>query len=413
MKMHRIFIFATLPLILGCVKPGPEPEENKDPEEQTDVPEEPEAEEVVPARPAPDPVHIAEPFQVHSEIIRQFITKVEYAERDYTYTHVFDDPYKDYGAPGEEDKPKVLEVSWEAYENEGPLTLRLTEEESGWAAEYKLKAGTTSYGLTNLVPKRSYTYEVTRDNLEGAVVGRGSFTTTGILHLLYYDAKVRNARDIGGWTTTDGRTVRFRKLYRGGLLNGGYMNTVGKNNMIAEGVTAELDLRKKGDDASTSSFLGKDVSFYNADIEKSYGTMIRDYPGKVKKSFEYIVKCLREGKTLYYHCSLGRDRTGTITAVLLGLLGVSESDMSKEYELLFFSPADWSLNGGKTEFDYNRTKRWAHRYTCDTIWEQGGAALEVADDDISVSFKQRTEAYLLSIGVSQKDIDDFREMMLE
>ena len=44
---------------------------------------------------------------------------------------------------------------------------------------------------------------------------------------------------------------------------------------------------------------------------------------------------------------------------------------------------------------------------------QGGKALGVADDDTSVTFKQRTEAYLLSIGVSQTDIDDFRSLMLE
>ena len=409
MKLRYILIAALV--VFGCVKEDPqEPIDNKE-EEVIDQKEDEDG--VPPARPAPQPVVIAEPFQVHSEIIQKFITEVQYDERDYTYTHVFDDPYKNYGAPGNEDKPNVLEVTWEAYENEGPLTLKLEEVESGWSAEYKLAAGTTSYGLTNLVPNMSYNYTVTRDNLEGAVVGQGNFKTKGILHLLYYDKKIRNARDIGGWTTTDGKMVRFRKLYRGGLMDGGYMNATGKKNMIAEGVTAELDLRKKGDDASTSSYLGKDITFYNADIEKAYGTMIRDYPDKVKKSFEYIVKCLRDGKTVYYHCSLGRDRTGTITAVMLGLLGVSESDMSKEFELLFFSPADWSLNGGKTEFDYNRTKRWAHRYTCDTIWEQGGAALGVADDNTSVNFKQRTEAYLLSIGVSQVDIDDFRQIMLQ
>ena len=44
---------------------------------------------------------------------------------------------------------------------------------------------------------------------------------------------------------------------------------------------------------------------------------------------------------------------------------------------------------------------------------QGGKALGVADDDTSVTFKQRTEAYLLSIGVSRTDIDDFRSLMLE
>ena len=430
MKKHYLYLLVMLALMVGCVDKGTD--EPTDPEEQTeepvDDPEDPSGQggneqggeqggqtptDVPPARPAPDPVVIAEPFQVHSEIIEQFITEVEYDERDYTYTHVFDEPYVNYGAPGEEDRPKALTVSWEALEAEGPLTLKLTEVESGWVANYSLKAGTGSFDLTNLVPNMSYTYEVTRDNLPEAIVGRGSFTTKGILHLLYYPTKVRNARDLGGWTTTDGKKIKFRKLYRGGLLNGGYLTNTGKKYMRAEGIKAELDLREAGDDASTSSYLGDDILFYNANIKKAYGTMIRDYPEKVKKSFEFIVRCVREEKTLYFHCSLGRDRTGTIAAVVYGVLGVSESDMSKEYELLFFSPADWSLNGGKTEFDYNRTKRWAHWYTCDTIWELGGKALGVSDDDMSVSFKQRTEAYLLSIGVTQKDIDDFRALMLE
>lgn len=434
MNKRFLYLFVMLAIVAGCVEKGTD--EPNEPEEQTeepiddpkDDPDDPSGQggneqggeqggqtpsDVPPARPAPDPVVIAEPFQVHSEIIEQFVTEVEYDERDYTYTHVFDEPYVNYGAPGEEDRPKALTVSWEALEAEGPLTLKLTEVESGWVADYSLKAGTASFELTNLVPNRSYTYEVTRDNLPEAIVGRGSFTTKGILHLLYYPTKVRNARDLGGWTTTDGKKIKFRKLYRGGLLNGGYLTNTGKKYMRAEGIKAELDLREAGDDASTSSYLGDDITFYNPSIKKAYGTMIRDYPDKVKKSFEFIVKCVREEKTLYFHCSLGRDRTGTIAAVVYGVLGVSESDMSKEYELLFFSPKDWSLNGGKTEFDYNRTKQWAHRYTCDTIWQLGGKALGVSDDDTSVSFKQRTEAYLLSIGVTQKDIDDFRSLMLE
>ena len=359
-----------------------------------------------------EPVVIAEPFQVHSEIIDQFLENVTYKERDYSYTHIFDAPWGEYGAPGELDRPNALKVSWEATADDGPLTLKLTEKGTGWSASYKLKAGTTSYDITNLVPNMSYTYEVTKDE-EGAIVGCGSFTTKGTLHLVYYPPKIRNARDLGGWKTTDGKMVKFRKLYRGGMLNGGYLSTAGKNSMLAEGILAEMDLREAGDDASTSSTLGKDILFYNPSIKKAYGTMIRDYPEKVKKSFEFIVRCLREDKPLYFHCSLGRDRTGTITAVVLGVLGVSESEMSKEYELLFFSPADWSLNGGKTEFDYNRTKQWAHQYTCNTIWSMGGAALGVADDNTSVTFKQRTEAYLLSIGVVQKDIDDLRTIMLE
>lgn len=295
------------------------------------------------------------------------------------------------------------------------LQIQITkyEKESGWTARYSLRAGTTSYDITNLVPNMSYSYEVTLNNEEGTVMGLGSFKTKGMLHLMYYPTKIRNCRDLGGWKTTDGKTIKFRKLYRGGLLDGGYLSNKGKANMLAEGILAELDLREAGDDASTSSTLGSDILFYNPSIKKAYGTMIRDFPEKVKKSFDFIVKCVRENKPLYFHCSLGRDRTGTIAAVIYGILGVSESEMSKEFELLFFSPKDWSLNGGKTEFDYNRTKQWAHKYTCDTIWSLGGKELGVEDSDTSVSFKQRTEAYLLSIDVSQQDINDFRTLMLE
>ena len=214
MKKRYLYLLVMLALVAGCVDKGTD--EPNEPVEQTeepvddpkDDPDDPsdqggneqggdnqggdnqggdqgggdqggETPDVPPARPAPDPVVIEEPFQVHSEIIEKFITEVEYDERDYTYTHVFDEPYVNYGAPGEEDRPKALTVSWEALEEEGPLTLKLTEVESGWVAEYSLKAGTGSFDLTNLVPNMSYTYEVTRDNLPEAIVGRGSFTTKG------------------------------------------------------------------------------------------------------------------------------------------------------------------------------------------------------------------------------------------
>lgn len=45
---------------------------------------------------------------------------------------------------------------------------------------------------------------------------------------------------------------------------------------------------------------------------------------------------LSEGKAVYLHCVGGADRTGTLAFLIEALVGVSESDLSKDYELTSF-----------------------------------------------------------------------------
>lgn len=45
---------------------------------------------------------------------------------------------------------------------------------------------------------------------------------------------------------------------------------------------------------------------------------------------------LSEGKSVYLHCVGGADRTGTLAFLIEALVGVSESDLSKDYELTSF-----------------------------------------------------------------------------
>lgn len=397
--------------LVSCGKPGEEPVPQPGPDDGSEVVNPDDGPDVVePDDAEPAPVAAPEPYLVTSEIIMQFLLNVTYDERDYSYTHVTDPEYAPYGAPGEADMPPKVPVSWKA--PEGDISLTLNVDDGEWAYDIPLSPGTESYELSNLVPDRLYHWMVTRDDT-GRKVALGTFKTIGLIHQVYFQPKVRNARDIGGWSTVDGKKVKYRKMYRGGEISSGYLNNEGVKEMLREGILAEIDLRESKDVNSSVSRLGKDIAFFNANFSKGYGGLIREYPAKVANTFKFTVKCLRENKPIFYHCSIGRDRTGTMTALYLGLLGVSESDMSKEYELLFFSPKEWSLNGGKTEFDYSRTKKYAHQYTCNTLWQLGGQALGVADSDLSVTFAQRTEAYLLANGVPQKDIDDFRVLMLE
>lgn len=360
------------------------------------------------SEPLPDAefVEVKDSFMVTNANLQRFLDEVDYGDcKDdystskgaYSYTKVTDYPG---GAPGEADKPEAYVVEWEEDYGAGALTVHLSE--GDWSGEYSLKRGATKASLTNLLPNTTYEYRIVAEN--GRTVAQGSFPTKGRLHLLYFTPNCRNGRDMGGWKTLDGKTVKYRKLYRGGEISSSYLSTTGKKDMLTEGIRAELDLRESKDFSKSQFASGNDdVIRFNGNFDKSYGSMFKTYPAKVKASFEFTVKCLRENRPLFFHCSIGRDRTGTFAALYLALLGVSESDINKDYELLYFAPATWSLNGGATSFTYSRTKSWTVGYACWYLWDYGKKD----------TLKESAEAYLLGIGVSQKDIDDFRALMLE
>lgn len=333
-------------------------------------------------------------FLVTNPYVQKFMEEVHYPERDYSYSLITNYPG---GGPGENDIPPTVTISWKPDESAGQLRLNVWD--ADWSRTISLNAGTSSYGLTNLVPGSRYSYMVT--TLSGNVLARGSFRTTGTLHQVYYEDKVRNGRDLGGWKTLDGKnTVRYRKLYRGGRVDKSYMNSAGRREALADGILAELDLREASDVPSSSAF-GSNIAFCAPGFESGYRTMLRDRAAGVKECFEFIVKCLRQNKPVYFHCAAGRDRTGTMAMILLGVLGVGEGDIGKDYELTYFCPAEWSMYKG--EYAHKRTASGSYLHAIDYLWKTGAGS----------TFKQSVENYLLGIGVTQKDIDDLRTIMLE
>ena len=336
----------------------------------------------------PDAILVTNPY------VQKFLEEVTYTDTDYKTTRILDYPG---GGPGEADIPPTHTITWTP--SASAETLKVWE--SDWCREYSLPAGTASQGLTNLVPGREYHYSVTSG---GKVIANGSFKTRGLLHQVFFEPNVRNARDLGGWKGLNGKTVVFRKIYRGGRLDGKYMNDKGKQEMRAEGIKAELDLRE-AEDVPSRSPLGSDITFYAPGFDSGYNHMVRDNQPKVKATFEYVVHCVREGKPLYFHCAAGRDRTGTLAVLILGTLGVSESDMAKDYELTYFSPADWGMS--KDDDGNPVYKHTRNNYSYPSIRKT------IFNETDGGTYQERIVKYLLKIGVAQKDIDDLRALMLE
>lgn len=334
---------------------------------------------------------------VTNEKVEKFLTEVDYPENDYSFTSVLNE---DYGpnAPGDSDRPRAFTIRWQPKAKAGVApTVRLWEDD-GWSREYTdLAAGDNYLVITNLRPNANYHFVVKAGK---RTLTSGSFQTTGHLHQLFFDREVRNVRDLGGWKTKDGRTVKYRMIYRGGRLEDETVSEEGKKEILAEGIRAQLDLRGVRDVLSVSP-MGEDFEFCAPVLEEGYRILLRDDSEKARQCFEFVLKCVREGKPVYYNCSLGRDRTGTFTMMLLGILGVDEGDISKEYELTLFAPHGWATSGGET---VKMTRTVGYQEASSYIWDFAGE---------NGSFADGMQAYLLSIGVSQKDIDDFRSLMLE
>ena len=349
--------------------------------------------------------------------VQKFVEGVTYPDHNYEETYVRD-YYGGYGHNynGEavnSDKPESYTIRWTANYDAGDLTFELSEPE--WSATQTVEAGADYVEVTNLVPNTHYTYKVTTAN--GTVMTEGEFDTYGTVRHVYFKTNVRNCRDLGGWKTYDGKTVKFHKIYRGGRLEAGTLSNSGRKAIIAEGIKAQLDIRGTSDVLSAPAIEGFD--FCKPVIETGGDSMLKQDGGeKTRMSMQFVIDCIKANKPVYFHCSLGRDRTGTLAMVILGLLDVIEGDISKEYELSYFSPKGWSIASSENyNLFQNVRTTWAYKPAAEYIWagKYPNTTYQFVNDVTSpdyTRFSTRVEKYLLDIGISQADIDKFRELML-
>ena len=392
MKVRYLSLIVLVPLLFCCTKP--ENNDNNKPEEQ-------EQGQTTPVDPDPedelDPqVKDGDVILVTDAMVEKFLTEVTYPERNYSETHILDEVYGP-TAPGKYDKPQKYSIRWESTNDD--VTGRLWEDD-GWSRDYS-SLSDNYLTITNLRPNANYHFEI---KAGGKVLTSGSFKTTGRVHQLFFSSGVRNARDLGGWKTKDGKTVKYRKIYRGGRMEDGKLTKSGKKDILAEGIRAQLDLRGKSDVLSKSPL--EELEFCAPVIEEGYTTLLKNDQEKAKQCFKFITKCVREDKPVYFHCSLGRDRTGTIAMMILGVLGVNEGDISKEYELTQFAPHGWATSDKETT---KMTRKADYKSAANYIWENFAKKADGTYDEFSVGM----ENYLISLGIAKEEIDEFRSLMLE
>ena len=247
------------------------------------------------------------------------------------------------------------------------------------ATSYVVSGFTRELDIYNLLPSTTYYWKVAGDRFD--MSDTSVFKTEDLSVRLIYAEGTSNIRDLGGWNA-DGSFVNYGKIYRGNQLNG-YGNW-GNNKLTENGlktfkddlkIKTEIDLRTQDkDDANqTVNFVDASLPYYkytigqytdilepsvwnalphdgNTSVDSmenkndarrlSYatGNAVRN-ENAMRRSLKGIFEVLADERNypVYIHCNAGADRTGTVAFLINGLLGVSEADLIRDYELTSFS----------------------------------------------------------------------------
>ena len=172
---------------------------------------------------------------------------------------------------------------------------------------------------------------------------------------------LHNFRDLGGYRTRDGRPLRWGRLYRSDSL--GKLRGSDRDRFQALGVRTVIDLRYPWEieangrvpDAPGLSYLNLSVEHRPYDqsvidpgldpwryLADRYAEVALDGAEELRQALETIAS---DSGPLVFHCASGKDRTGLLAALVLGLLDVPEQDIVADFALTELATArlvaDW------------------------------------------------------------------------
>lgn len=298
--------------------------------------------------------------------------------------------------------PKEIVLAWSIDGNEVPPFTRY-KVSVGMSPDLRnAKTYTTrddSYKIYNLYLGTTYYWKVsfTEDNVtyESEIA---AFTTTSQGPRNLKIDGVTNCRDLGGWTTVNGKKVKQGMLYRTGKLsrtNSVMITEIGKKTMLEElGVKTEIDLRSGEDEIRTKSVLDG-VQLFNLGCS---GSAMSKMQTVLPAIFEVLAD--ESNYPIFFHCAIGTDRTGAVAYLVNGLLGVSEEDLYYDYCFSDFGAIC-------SESDPDFTLR-----TPETI-QKPNNVVAVVDPMPGSTLQQKVRNYLKSIGITDATLDAVVRIMSE
>jgi protein-tyrosine phosphatase len=240
-----------------------------------------------------------------------------------------------------------------------------------------------------------------------------------------------NCRDLGGYRTKDGRRVQWGRLYRSGSLS--HLTKADQAELARRRIVVDCDLRSRHEQDSYPDQIWPgarviDTHFYSeaGDEEEEAEAAWAKYSGKVprlsylamvyqqnllaprtglvmRKIFQELL-ALKDDEALIYHCSMGKDRTGMVSVIVLMALGLDDREIMRDYLFSRSYSRDWN------EADENdRLGRQIAKMNQTQISQSSFYGITETIRQMWGGF----DRYFTSLGFDRHDLERLRDKFLE
>lgn len=152
-------------------------------------------------------------------------------------------------------------------------------------------------------------------------------------------------RDLGGYPAAGGKYTKYHRFVR----SNAPVSALDEEAQLLRdlNVTTIVDLRSTPEVEARPNILASlpGFTYYNFplnddgaviltedDMEKSYFTIVSNQGATLRKIFGAFAAA---PAGVLYHCAIGKDRTGVVSALLLLLAGVSKDDVVADYQVTY------------------------------------------------------------------------------
>ncbi|MBM7788227.1 tyrosine-protein phosphatase [Tenggerimyces flavus] len=235
-----------------------------------------------------------------------------------------------------------------------------------------------------------------------------------------------NVRDLGGYTGAEGRTVKWGRLIRADSLS--RLQEPDLDRLRALGIRTVVDLRTSAeidaegrvalDDGSVAyhqvsllTALWDPATYVPEDgpeafLVARYLEMLADPEAPMGAVLSHVVS--PAAHPLVFHCAGGKDRTGIVAALALGLLGVGLDDIAADYALTAEAVGPY-----ERWFRATYPERWESHLSMPPPYTTVTASAMATLLPQFLARYGSFEAYALSRGLSAERVAAFRAALLE